>query len=66
MRWVHYGRFSSDMQSPSSIEDQLRVCRQRAEREGWEFVAAYEDRAVTGTTHLRPGVSATSARFAER
>ncbi len=55
MRWVHYGRFSTDMQSPSSIEDQLRVCRQRAEREGWEFVAAYEDRAVTGTTHLRPG-----------
>ena len=55
MRWVHYGRFSSDMQSPSSIEDQLRVCRQRAEREGWQFVAAYEDRAVTGTTHLRPG-----------
>jgi DNA invertase Pin-like site-specific DNA recombinase len=55
MRWVHYGRFSSDMQSPLSIEDQLRVCRQRAEREGWEFVAAYEDRAVTGTTHLRPG-----------
>lgn len=55
MRWVHYGRYSTDMQSATSIEDQLRVCRERCDREGWAFVEAYEDRAVSGTSRLRPG-----------
>lgn len=55
MRWIHYGRFSTDMQNPTSIEDQLRICTERADREGWTFVGAYEDRGITGTTHLRPG-----------
>lgn len=55
MRWIHCGRFSTDMQNPTSIEDQLRVCTERCQREGWTFVGAYEDRAMTGTTHLRPG-----------
>ena len=55
MRYVHYGRFSTDMQNPTSIEDQLRVCRERAEREGWTFIGAYADRAMTSATHLRPG-----------
>jgi site-specific DNA recombinase len=55
MRWVHYGRFSTDLQSPTSVEDQQRVCRERCDREGCTFVGAYEDRAMTGTTHLRPG-----------
>ena len=43
------------MQNPTSIEDQLRVCRERGNREGWAYVGAYEDRGITGTTHLRPG-----------
>ena len=55
MRWVHYGRYSTDMQSAASIEDQFRVCRERCEREGWTFVEAYEDRAMSGTSRLRPG-----------
>jgi site-specific DNA recombinase len=55
MRWSHYGRFSTDMQNPTSIDDQLRICRERCDREGWTFADAYEDRAMTGTTHLRPG-----------
>lgn len=55
MRWSHYGRFSTDMQNPTSIEDQLRICRERCDRDGWTFAGAYEDRAMTGTTHLRPG-----------
>ena len=55
MRWVHYGRFSTDIQNPTSIEDQLRVCTERCQREGWALVSAYEDRGMTGTTHLRPG-----------
>jgi hypothetical protein len=33
MRYAHYGRFSTDMQSAASIEDQFHVCRERCERE---------------------------------
>ncbi len=29
-----YARYSSDSQRDASIEDQIRVCRQRADREG--------------------------------
>ena len=55
MRWCQYGRFSTDMQNASSIEDQLRVCRERCDREGWTFVGAYADAAMSGSTRLRPG-----------
>ena len=55
MRWIHYGRFSTDMQNPTSIEDQLRVCTEKANREGWTLVGTYADRAISGSTHLRPG-----------
>ena len=55
MRWCQYGQFSTDMQNASSIEDQLRVCRERCDREGWTFVGAYADAAKSGTTRLRSG-----------
>ena len=55
MRWCQYGRFGTDMQNASSIEDQLRVCRERCDHEDWTFVGAYADAAVSGTTRLRPG-----------
>lgn len=51
-----YARFSSQMQRDASIEDQLRLCRERAEREGWTIVDAYSDRAVSGASMLRPGL----------
>lgn len=53
-----YARYSSDLQSPSSIEDQLRLCRAYAERQGqgWTVVATFEDRAVSGVgVDHRPG-----------
>jgi DNA invertase Pin-like site-specific DNA recombinase len=31
MRAVAYARYSSDLQVPSSIEDQIRICRERIE-----------------------------------
>jgi site-specific DNA recombinase len=34
-----YARYSSDQQNAASIEDQLRICRERAEREGWQVVS---------------------------
>lgn len=52
-----YARYSSDLQRETSIEDQFRVCRAYAEREGWTVSATYRDAAVSGASVvLRPGV----------
>lgn len=52
-----YARYSSDNQREASIEDQLRICRERAEREGWQIVEVYTDAAISGATMvLRPGI----------
>ncbi|MBI6630364.1 recombinase family protein [Pontibaca sp. S1109L] len=58
MRVALYARFSSQMQRDASIDDQIRLCREKAEREGWEIVDAYTDRAVSGASMLRPGLQA--------
>ena len=55
MRVAIYGRYSSDKQSDTSIADQIRLCRARAEREGWDVVATYHDAALSGTLKQRPG-----------
>ncbi|WP_067735060.1 recombinase family protein [Novosphingobium naphthalenivorans] len=52
-----YARYSSDQQNAASIADQLRICHERAEREGWQVVATYEDAAISGASLiLRPGI----------
>ena len=52
-----YARYSSDQQREASIDDQFRVCREYAEREGWKIVATYKDSAISGdSVILRPGV----------
>lgn len=51
-----YARCSSDLQSDLSIDDQLRICRARAHREGWEVVAEYVDRQITGSVMERSGL----------
>ncbi len=56
MKVALYARYSSDNQRDASIEDQLRVCRARADREGWTVVDSYSDRAISGASLLRPGV----------
>lgn len=54
-----YARYSSDNQSVASIEDQFRVCREHAGREGWKIVGTYHDAAISGASViLRPGVQA--------
>ena len=53
-----YARYSSDNQRDASIEDQLRLCREHAQREGWQVVESYTDHAVSGASLLRPGVQA--------
>lgn len=49
-----YARYSTDLQSDSSIEDQFRVCRRMIEGHGWREAAAYADAAISGASLLRP------------
>lgn len=51
---VIYARFSCSKQREASIDDQLRVCRQWCEREGYAIVAEYCDYAISGRTDDRP------------
>src|SRR5512145_542960 len=53
-----YARYSSDQQREASIEDQLRLCRIHAEKQGWVVAESYHDRAVSGASLIRPGVQA--------
>ena len=51
---VIYARYSSSSQTEQSIEGQVRVCREFAERNGYVIVSEYVDRAKTGTNDNRP------------
>jgi len=51
-----YARYSSDRQSEASIEDQVRLCRERVAREGWALTRAFSDRALSCASMLRPGL----------
>lgn len=50
---VIYARYSSERQTEQSIEGQLRVCREYAERNSLVVVDEYIDRAMTGTNDNR-------------
>src|SRR5258708_34546833 len=54
MKAALYARFSTDLQRATSIEDQFRNCRKRAEVEGWTVVATFADAAMTGSDANRP------------
>jgi site-specific DNA recombinase len=57
MRVAIYARYSSDLQDPRSIADQVSACRQRAEREGWTASADFSDAAISGAAIAnRPGL----------
>ncbi|MFD2741665.1 recombinase family protein [Sulfitobacter aestuarii] len=56
LRTVIYARFSTDMQRDASIEDQIRSCREHAERQGLDVVDVYSDKAVSGASLMRSGV----------
>lgn len=62
MRTVIYARYSSQLQNARSIEDQIAVCRERANREGWTVVEVYTDYAISGAAGIesaqRPGLNA--------
>ena len=53
---VIYARYSSDNQTEQSIEGQVRVCKEYAERNDLLIVNEYIDRAMTGTNDNRPAL----------
>lgn len=57
MRVAIYARYSSDNQREASIGDQIRLCTERATREGWTVRKTFSDKEVSGTVPmlLRPG-----------
>jgi site-specific DNA recombinase len=56
IRAAIYARFSSDLQSDKSIDDQIALCRDVCAREGMAVVMTFEDRAISGTATVnRPG-----------
>lgn len=50
---VVYARYSCDRQNEQSIDGQLRVCQEYAERNGIKIVGTYIDKAMTGTNDNR-------------
>jgi DNA invertase Pin-like site-specific DNA recombinase len=55
MRAVIYARYSSDLQSASSAEDQIAICKQRIAREGWTLAGVFLDEGISGVSTLRSG-----------
>jgi DNA invertase Pin-like site-specific DNA recombinase len=61
MRAAIYARYSSDMQRPTSIEDQVRNCKELIERKGWIVAQDYikSDSGLSGATfESREGLQA--------
>lgn len=51
---VIYARYSSHSQQETSIEGQLRECRNYCEKNGYNVIYEYIDRAISGKTDKRP------------
>jgi site-specific DNA recombinase len=58
LRCAAYARYSSDLQSPRSIDDQLRICREYAQSHGFMYLEehVYVDEALSGVGADRPGL----------
>ncbi len=54
MRAAIYARYSTDLQTDASIEDQHRLCTRLITANGWREAEAYADRGLSGASHLRP------------
>lgn len=55
MRAAIYARYSTDLQSQASIEDQVRLCQRLASQHGWSVIQTYTDARISGSSLLRPG-----------
>jgi DNA invertase Pin-like site-specific DNA recombinase len=67
-RVVLYARYSTEDQSPASIEDQLRKCREHVTRLGGVVADAlvFSDAAMSGTSMRRPGLEALLAMATQK
>jgi DNA invertase Pin-like site-specific DNA recombinase len=67
MQTLIYARYSSQLQNPRSVADQLADCRTRARAEGWQVVGEFHDSEISGAAGLaetqRPGIAALLARL---
>ena len=53
-----YARFSSDLQDARSIGDQVMLCCEYAQRQGYAVARVYQDAAASGASrHGRPGLA---------
>ena len=50
-----YARYSSDLQSAASADDQIAICKERIAREGWTLAGIFVDEGISGASVLRPG-----------
>src|SRR5262245_3865763 len=57
MRAAIYARYSTELQSDKSIEDQVALCHRFAKQNGHEVVEVYSDAAKSGATMVnRDGI----------
>jgi site-specific DNA recombinase len=51
-----YARYSSDLQADRSVDDQIALCQEVCERNGFTVVAVFDDRGISGSSVVnRPG-----------
>lgn len=67
MNAVIYARVSSAASGAGSVDDQIALCRERCEREGWVVVDVFADQASGGNAGVdvtaRPGIDAMLVRI---
>jgi len=62
-----YARYSSDLQNPRSIEDQVELCRAFCAREGHQVGGVFTDHAMSGASIIgRAGLEGLMLAAAER
>ena len=61
-RCAVYARYSSEKQNALSIDQQIRKCRECAQREGLQVIeeCIFTDEAITGATDNRAGLPSLS------
>ena len=54
-----YARYSSALQNAASIDDQVRLCRERLDQDQIKVRDVFIDRAISGSSlHARAGIQA--------
>ncbi len=56
LRACIYARYSSDLQSDASIEDQVRLASEKANAKGWKTINCFSDAGISGASLMRPGI----------